>query len=400
MNTVSRIIFTLAVLILCLPVIGQAEPGRSDSNWRVIELPGTGEWLEGRTTYRQGSVLDRSGAIGKGEYYIYLVDLAPGADYTLGLRYPVDAGARPSVTLFDRWPMDPGAKRYRLPMGPVVRTNNEKIEYRWRLGVSSRSGGNLAFVVVDAGSGLTAARDRFRHFMYLTTPAVRPQNQFGTGITYLRGPSDLMLQKTAGIVDYIVEYPFRRSASSGDYGEEWRLRGNLVFNGDFRQGLQGWEVLAGGTGSGSAGRVVVGDEGLLLRIESPDVQLGVSQMIKRDVHGARSLRLALDLRFDRRSDKRLMDADEPAAVELIICYLDAERSEHCGSGAYRQSFSAGNVNRRGGQFVGIKMGEWYRFEDELMDLNPEPDVIESISITGAGPKNNEILIGGVILAVQ
>ncbi len=390
----------LAVLLtaaLTLPV--HASPHQQDKG-RVTFLPATSKWFNGMTDYRQRSSVVRQGAFGNGHQSVYLMKLAPGADYTLGLRYPADSVQKPSILLFDRWPGDSKAKRYKFPMGPVVRTNYKKIEYRWRLAVSPRSEGSLAFLVVESKQNFSRTADPFRYFIYLTTPAISPIRQIGEGITYLRGPSDLFLAEPSEAVEYIVEYPYRRARAGRDHRGGSRSEGNLISNGQFYEGLEGWEVLSGSSASETAGRVAVGNEGLRLWSNDPEARPGVRQTIQRYVRDARSLLLTSALRLEIPTSRDLLQSSDSPMLQISICYLDAKKVEHCGEGAYKRNFTTAGRRSENSRWIEVENGQWYRFEDELMDLDPRPDVIESISITGGGLKDSEAWVESISLVIR
>lgn len=378
-----RVAVPLLVLLLALPFSGKAGPDRAGSHAsqrRVWQLPATGKWFEGQRFYRSETPLDRARPFGNGSNTVYLAQLEPGLDYTLGLRYPADAGHDLSVEFFDRWPFDPGAQRYKLPMGPVLRTDPDWIEYRWRVGVSGRSQGNLAFITLEAKPRGVARADRFRHFMYLVTPAVKPMNQLGTGITYLRGPSDLFLPQWTGQVQYVVEYPYGGRGPDSRPGEYQRSGRELIRNGDFHRGLQGWEMFSVGEDTSAEDHVAFGKEGLRIWSDEQAVRAGVRQTIQRDVQDVGSLTLGLDLRIDK--DLGVSSHADKAAVELVICYLDTGGKDHCGDEAYRAGFTARRLARWADSTVLVKAGEWFHFEDELMDVDPRPQVIKSVTIAG------------------
>jgi len=319
-------------MTLTLPAnAGSDQAGRG----RVVMLPATSQWYEGVAGHRQGSALSRQGTFGNGNRAVYLLELSPGADYTLGLRYPADSPMKPSVLLYDQWPGDPGAKRYKFPMGPVLRTNYEKVEYRWRLAVSPRSEGSLAFLVVDAKQGFSGKEGPFRYFLYLTTPSLSPMRQAAEGITYLRGPSDLKLFGQADSVQYVVEYPYRKR-------EENRRReheGELIRNGDFRRGLRFWEEMSSEHGSKANGQVSLGKDGLRLGNIAEGEFAGVRQSIKRYVREAQSLMFTSDLMLSGPASRDLKKNDESPSLQISICYVDEKEQEHCGENAYRFTFT-------------------------------------------------------------
>ncbi|MDF1525178.1 MAG: hypothetical protein RRA15_13475 [bacterium] len=380
MNPVFRIATALVIPLLLLPVFGRAGQRGADIQWRAIQLPATGQWYEGQGFNRADTPLDRSGPLGNGYNTIYLVDLEPGLDYTLGLRYRADAGKELSAELFDRWPYDPEARSYKLPLGPVVRTDPDWIEYRWRVGVSDRSRGNLAFVAVQARPRGAGPTSRFRHFMYLTTPAVRPMNHVGTGITYLRGPSDLFLPQTTDQVQYVVEYPYDARGPDNGPGTDWRPGGGLIFNGDFSQGLQGWDLFSEGEDGDAVDHVASGKDGLRIWSDSKALRSGVKQVIQREVRDAGSLVLEMELRIDK--DPGGLSQTDAGAIELSICYLDSEGKDHCGDEAYRTRFTTHRQSSPADGVVQITIGKWFFFESELMDLTPGPQVIKSVSVAG------------------
>ncbi|GBE14144.1 MAG TPA: hypothetical protein ENH32_01145 [Proteobacteria bacterium] len=403
MKSFARITIALAVLLLALPTAGRADGGGSAARWRVMELPGTGSWFEGRMSdqpgsvpgHQRGSALGRGSAFGNGHYSIYLLNLTPGADYTLGLRYPADSRTRLAVTLFDRWPGDPQAKRYQLSTGPVVLTNPDRIEYRWRIGVSGRSRGNLAFAVVQAAPGIAGANGRFRHFMYLTTPAIQPKNRIGTGITYLRGPSDLFLPQQTGVVEYVIEYPYSARDYNTRGGDHRGNKGDLIRNGDFRRDVREWDVFSDGSDPAAGDHVAFGDDGVRIWSGKEPVPSGVRQTIRRDVQHAESLILGMELRIDRDSDASVHT--DAAALELTVCYLDSEGKNYCGADAYRVKFTTHRVGRGAKETIRVNKGEWFPFQDELMDLDPRPQVVKSVAIAGASGPRQDVWIRQVHL---
>ena len=406
MKSFARITIALAVLLLALPTAGRADGGGSAARWRVMELPGTGSWFEGRMSdqpgsvpgHQRGSALGRGSAFGNGHYSIYLLNLTPGADYTLGLRYPADSRTRLAVTLFDRWPGDPQAKRYQLSTGPVVLTNPDWIEYRWRIGVSGRSQGNLAFAVVQAGPGIAGANGRFRHFMYLTTPAIQPKNLLGSGITYLRGPSDLMLPEQVDTTMYVVEYPFHPGRGGTPYGHE--RAGNLIRNGDFKRSLDDWKLLSSDKDQGAVGTVAVGRNGLRLAGIEPGKQAGVRQDLRRYVGDAGSVLLSATLLFDQQTSGQKAGGEGAPLLAVSLCYVDVKGGRHCGDAAYRRYFTPAAGRSERDNVVPVGVGRWYSFEDDLMDVSPKPEVIESVNIEGINLPGSEAWVGFISLTAR
>ena len=101
-----------------------------DSRWHVVNLLLDARPYPGAIPYRN-SWLNTSYHYSDGYAVLYTIALIPGRHYTLGLACP--AYARDvAVVLFDRWPAAAGARMYSLPMGPRVRSNPRRVEYRWR----------------------------------------------------------------------------------------------------------------------------------------------------------------------------------------------------------------------------------------------------------------------------
>lgn len=383
---------------LLLTVTG-ALPVNAGSNQhgkgRAILLPVTSQWYEGTADHQHGSALSRQGTFGNDNRSVYLMELAPGTDFTLGMRYPAVSHQKPHVALFDRWPGEAGAKRYKLPMGPALKTNYEKIEYRWRFAVSPRSEGSLAFLVVDSRQSFSGKEGPFRYSLYLTTPSISPMKQMGEGITYLRGPSDLMLPGQIDAALYSVEYPYSRKGMGRRDRE-----GELIRNGDFRRGLKSWKTVSSGTKSDAGGQVSVGNDGLRLSNVGPDEFAGVRQSIKRYVRDALSLLFTSELRFDRPASRDLEKNDESPNLQISICYVDEKGVERCGKKAFRTNFIITDRRSESSQSIEVENGRWYRFEEELMNFDPRPEVIVSVSIVAVGLKDSEAWIDSISLVVR
>ena len=126
--------------------------------------------------------------------------------------------------------------------------------------------------------------------------------------------------------------------------------------------------------------VASGREGLRIWSDGEAFRSGVRQTIQRDVRDAGSLVLEMDLRIDK--DPGASSVGVAAAVELTVCYLDAEGKDHCGDEAYSAKFTAHRLAGRGDGTIRVSKGEWFLFEDELMDLDPRPQVIKSVTVAG------------------
>lgn len=389
--------FMTAVLVVttALGVPGHAGPARLERG-RVVALPATAQWFQAPEGRRQGLAFARQAPAGIDNRAVYLLELTPGADYTLGLRYRAEGLQKPVVRLYSNWPGDPGAKSYKFPTGPVVRTDPAKVEYRWRLSVSPRSQGNLAFLAVEFGNGFSGREGSSGYALYLATPAARPENLLGTGITYLRGPSDLMLSGQVDTAAYVVEFPYSGGWDNGHRGG--RHSGDLIINGDFSRGLEGWEMLSSGESNG--GQVSVGKSGLHLGNIAPGTFAGVRQPLKRYIGDAGSLWLAAALMFDGREGGRDLTRGEAPVLEIGICYVDVEGRRHCGEDAYRRSFIPDLGQRENEDARAIGSGRWFRFEDEITALSPKPEVLESVIIKGFNLSAIEAWVDPIALTVK
>lgn len=315
---------------------------------------------------------------GQGAYgVVYVADVAPGQHYDLGLRLRAGLNTRLRVAVFDRPPWAPGARRYDLPLGPVVRTASPAVEYRWHLGISPHSKGRRLFITLSVAAGTSGQGHAVWHAIYLAPAPRRPMDSFGRGITYLAGPRTLVL------------------AAGGD-GSPWAARDpcavptlapescgptNLVRNGDFRLGLAGWALIPGEDGR-DAGRILVDEDGLVIRGANGRAQVGVTQILQRRVAVSRPLLLGLVLRLD--GDGAAGAAAAPAPLRVSVCYLDRKDEAHCGERAYRRVFVTGKAGGGGAAAVRVPRGVWYEFEEDLHRAAEGLTVVTSLSITGGG----------------
>ena len=308
---------------------------------------------------------------------VYVADVAPGQHYDLGLRLRAGPNTRLRVAVFDRPPSAPGARRYDLPLGPVVRTASPAVEYRWHLGISPHSKGRRLFITLSVAAGTPGQGHGVWHAIYLAPAPRPPMDSFGRGITYLAGPRALVLAAGGDGSPWAARDPCAvLTPAPGPCGPP-----NLVHNGDFRLGLAGWALIPGEKGSG-AGRVVVDGGGLVIRGADGGPQVGVTQILPRRVVASRPLLLGLVLRLD--GDGAAGAPAGLAPLQVSVCYLDREDKAHCGERAYRRVFVMGKADGGGAAAVRVPRGVWYEFEEDLHRAAEGLTVVTSLSITGGG----------------
>lgn len=376
------------LLLLGLALFSRPLPAVAWSQ-QVVQLPDSGQWIECPLDPHERPIAQEAGIVGP-QRFLYLLELRPGADYTLGLRYAAALQVKPILTLFDRWPQLPQANAYRLAAGPVVRTDHTKIEYRWRLGVSSRSPGDLAFLAVEVPPQSFGRGHTFRHALYLTTPAISPLQQRGEGITYLRGHDDLLLAETGPSDDYRVVSPFACHRVPAGEQEPGTAGENLVTNGDFAQGLRGWQLRpAGAEGVGVfRGR---------LRLWSRDSARpsGVVQPLDIRTPRGAPLRLSIDMRIDAQAEP--IGTSGSAPLTLAVCYRDGQGADHCGENAFRRRFTLrlGEKQRLPRDAVPVPRGEWARYAFDFSELNPRPRQLTRVELSGRGAPERDVLVRSI-----
>jgi len=383
------------VLVLSVPVFGVQPNETSVSSggvWHIQQLALSGDWHHGWILFRRHSPLDRGLRLRHGHHSIYTAYVIPGVEYAIGLRYRDNGNNKLYVMVFDRWPFDERAKRYDLPMGPVVRVNKDVIEYRWRIGISPRSAGNQIFIVVEAEAPVGREAVPLRHSIFLIDTPRRPMDRFGEGITYLSGPADLKLAASPADRQMVfVERP-----STGALGTVvWQPDRNLIRNGDFHLGLDGWELISEQGPDQARRHMAVGDEGLRVWGGVEPLLSVAKQRIQRHVANAASLLLSITVMIEEGGKS----TDTVAPLAVSVCYVDIRDIEHCGTSAYRTGFTTGIPSRGNSAIVQVVQGEWNEFEEDLSKLTPPPLVVTSIAIEGGGVKGAVAWVRDVSLSV-
>ena len=305
---------------------------------------------------------------------VYMADVLPGARYDLGLRLQRDLNTRIAVAVYDRPPWMEAARRYDLPMGPVVRTASPEVEYRWHIGIAPDSEGRRMYITVELDPGAPGSTQDAWYAIYLARALRRPMDRLGRGVTYLPGPRNLELAGS-GKQRVVVVAPGPLMPDGVPVVPGWTP--NLVHNGDFHRGLEGWTLLPEGSAD-PAERVVIDGNGLVLR--GGREMIGVRQILQRKIVPGRPVMLHAMIRLQR--EKPDQDRASMPPLELRVCYLDEKDGEHCGSSAWRRRFVMLGMDQGGRDTVRIPAGVWYAFDDDLGKAIPKPSVITRIEILG------------------
>jgi len=314
---------------------------------------------------------------------IYLFNAVPGA-YSLVFSYPAgDVNLKPMISLFDRWPYDPLAKRYDLPMGPIITTNRKKIEYRWNMGISPASTGSLLYIAVEVPTGAHGS-NIFPHDIYITGPPSSPMFTREDGITFLSGPNNLVLANGRESVSYAVdktEPPFDANALPAI-----PIPGDLVRNGSFRNGLNHWAPHRDRTAAENVQSISLADRILKIKASQGNTREGVMQDIHEDVTGASSLLLMADVLVKEQTRGGLGPDGRDAPIAIAVAYKVASGKEDTRKLFFWKGFyalpSEDLEKDSGGQMV--PGGQWYRTTFDLMQLEPKPATILFVSLEGSG----------------
>ena len=361
---------------------GAAAGDSANAGFSGVEMPGvvyqllpTGTWhvhwaAADTETDRYGMPLAPAAHVA-----VYMANVLPGARYELGLRLQRDLNTRVAVAVYDRPPWAESARRHDLPMGPVVRTASPEVEYRWQIGIAPESEGRRMYITVELEPGAVGSPQEVWYAIYLARALRRPMDRPGRGVTFLPGPRNLELAGS-GEQRVMVVAPGPLMPGGAPVVPGWTP--NLVHNGDFRQGLEGWTLLP--EGSVDLGeRVVIDGNGLVLR--GGQGMVGVRQILQRKIEPGRPLVLRAMIRLQRKEKAENGRTSTPP-LELRVCYLDEKDDEHCGSRAWRRRFVMQGMGQRGKDTVRIPAGVWYAFDNDLGKANLKPAVITRIEILG------------------
>lgn len=320
-------------------------------------------------------------AVGRGFHYpnsaslIYLVNVFPGV-YSLGLSFPAgDINYKPAVSLFDRWPYDSAARRYDLPMGPMAPAGGRKIEYLWSLGISPASTSTLLYIAVEVPG--TAGAHPFPHEIYITAPQ-SPLYTMERGITFLSGPSDLVLESDRGAVAYVVD----TSAFDPDALPPLPIPGDLVENGSFRDGLNHWTPCRERAPAEKVESFALKERTLQIKGTEKDVREGVMQKMSVDVSKTAALILRADVMVVEQTQGGLGPAGRNAPIAIAVGYKDASGKDGLFWKGFYSLAPDDPAQNKDGQKV--PKGKWYRCLFDLMQLDPKPAEVLFIALEGSG----------------
>jgi len=168
----------------------------------------------------------------------------------------------------------------------------------------------------------------------------------------------------------------------------------LITNGDFAQGFAGWDFLT----VDEPGRPVEPGRRTLLtdRVDGREVvalrvsrtsplgthgEIGLTQVINKDVTDYRSLQLHADIRVDDQS----LSGGGYMGYEYPIMIRVHYRDESGGQIDWSHGFFSRNPEGRptpNGE--ALSQGQWVSYLGELMEVKPKPAYIISIDVLGAG----------------
>ncbi|WP_020674979.1 hypothetical protein [Geopsychrobacter electrodiphilus] len=383
----------LGLVALCLastlvPAFSAQIGGTSASP--VVALPADGQLYFGQIDFGNSSPLARGGfSIKGGRHIIYLVDAEPGESYTFGLRMPNLGLPEMDVMLFDRWPNDTNAKMQHLSSGPILMSNQDYIEYQWHIGVSAKSQGNLLYLVVELKKPLKAEYRRFPVRAFWAHPPIDPMRSTGRGVTYARGPLNLMLQERDNSVR-VVQMAQPEPGWSRDDNRVPPFDIGMIHNGHFHDGLRSWNIISAAQDQKELG-VSVGEQGLRLWAKDLDQRAGIEQNIAAQGVSAQA-HLTLELRVNRQTqqDKFQGLGDFPLRLDLICQPTGKNPNE-----TPRQFSRAFSVIRPTtpaslrSMVVQVPLKAWYRYETGLSDWLPQSCRLKGIRLSGGGfPERN------------
>ena len=397
----ARLLVLVGFFLIGTVVQGQAV-GMGASSETVIALPVDGQVYYGEVDFADHGPLDRGGfSLAGGRYILYLVKVEPGEDYTFGLRLPNMSLPQMDVVVFDRWPYAKDVKIQHLPTGGTLMGNQDRIEYQWRIGVSAQSPGNLLYLGVDLKKPLKAEYRRFPVRVFMTHPAIDPMHSMGRGVTYARGPGNLMLQERENPV---------RVVQMAQPEPGWRLSNQqvgaqsqgLIRNDRFQKGLTSWNVYPGTRNNKELG-VSVGGQGLRLWSQDLLQSRGVEQLFSPRVRPGPMAHLALELRIDRQTQREKLQVLDAFPLRLDLICQPAEKTPNTTARQFSHVFSIvrpekhSPLNR---MVTTIPQNLWYRYDIDLPKVLPQDCLLERIRLTGGGIPERDVRIRQVQILPQ
>jgi len=382
------LILLLVLIGICL--ISASAPGFASvsgatSGYPVVALPADGQLYLGQVDFVDHNPLARGGfAFKGGRDIIYLVDVEPGEAYTFGLRMPNLGRPEMDVMLFDRWPFEAEAKMQHLPTGGTLMSNQDYIEYQWHLGVSAKSPGNLLYIMVELEKPPKAEYRRFPVRAFMAYPAIDPMRSTGRGVTFARGPSNLMLQERDNRV---------RLVQMAQPEPDWSLDEipvpaeiGMIHNDRFREGLSSWNILSATQNQKELG-VSVGEQGLRLWAKDFNQSAGIEQRFAAQSPLSKTAHLTLELRVDRQTQQENFQdlGDFPLRVDLICQPTDENPNKT--PQQFSRAFSVIRPTTPSplrSMVVQVPLQSWYRYETGLSDWLPQSCRLQDIRLSGGG----------------
>jgi hypothetical protein len=384
--------FCTAGLLVVL-VIGPALAGGQGYR-RVVPLQPGQQPFKGTLAYRN-SWLGNDTVYDGGYGVLYAFEVIPGHPYTLGFSCPAGAG-NVAVSLFNKWPYAPDARRYTLPMGPALHSGRKTLQYRWQMGIARASRDTLLYVAVEVPSK-EPVRDKFAHTIFLSDQPARPMSSMNRGVTYLRGPADLVLVGSQQPIAYVVQEEEKTAA--GVMATPLPIPGDLIQNSAFSEGLNYWQPHRDGLQNQDVTGIVLETEGLKFSSDTPSPGEGIVQRIEKDVSDAQALYLRADIKVVRQALGGTGPDGRTAPLAIAICYQDINGKAHC----QKEGFWRGFYTLEPGQEQQCANGQkvpadlWYRYIFDMMQLQPKPKYIYSIALESSGWARREAWVKNIHL---
>ncbi|MFZ3382350.1 MAG: hypothetical protein WA144_00345 [Candidatus Methanoperedens sp.] len=170
--------------------------------------------------------------------------------------------------------------------------------------------------------------------------------------------------------------------------------GELVKNGDFSEGLNGWTIQEWYKPSDGKGEVTEVSDGIRFRSTSGNTHIGIMQTINSDVSGCSALNLRAVIKADEQSLAGTGWNGRESPISVFARYTDVngvlhgnlgedpkEQNRMLWAGLYYIDPTGKNIADFG---IRTQKGEWYTYETDLMKLSPKPRTIDIIGAEGAG----------------
>lgn len=357
------------LILLVLPAALSVAGGLRD-RWQVTPL-GLNRSTYGASWQRARSPLTRDFNLNSGYVTLYALPVWPGQQYSLTMR--VASGTRRArVYLYDRWPLLPGAIRTPLPTGPVVAVVGQRhITYCWHLGISPHSTALTVYALVQYPRRPDGHHDRGPR-LALFSPPIDPTAETGRGISFLDGPRALLLQAGSAQLSYPVANP--PTMAPAEDRPVWPGVDDLVVNGSFIQGLQGWQP-------GDKSLVSLNNRTGLEMLPRPDAPVVVRQLLIGSSPPAQNPVLTADLRLGKQPGQ------SPTRLLISLCKGDTPDSATCGDQDVVARFSTRSGESTRKSTLPVPAGQWIHYRYAVNGLAGQPGGrrILALQAEGNGP---------------